>query len=48
MTSVEEKIDLVKSRLAGNLRAIRLNKLLHAREFILLKPYMSFTWKKLS
>jgi hypothetical protein len=50
MTSVEEKIDAVKSWFAGgNLLAIRWNGSLHAREFVVLKkPYMSITWKRLS
>jgi len=49
MTSVEEKIEAVKSRFAGgNLLAIRWNSLLHARKFVVLKkPYMSITWKRL-
>jgi len=50
MTSVEEKIGAVKSRLAGgNLLDIRWNSLLHSREFVALKkPYMSIAWKRLS
>jgi hypothetical protein len=49
MTSVEEKIEAVKSRFGGNILAIRWNSLLHAREFVVLKkPYMSIAWKRLS
>ena len=50
MTSVEEKIEAVKSRFAGgNLPAIRWNSLFHGREFVVLKnPYMSMAWKRLS
>ena len=50
MTSVEEKIEAVKSRFAGdNLLDISWNSLLHAREFVMLKkPYISITWKRLS
>ncbi|MGA3289584.1 MAG: hypothetical protein ABSD42_05030 [Candidatus Bathyarchaeia archaeon] len=50
MTSVEEKIDTVKSRFAGgNLLTIGWNSLMHTREFVVLKkPYMSITWKRLS
>ncbi len=50
MTSVEEKIEAVKSRFTGgNLLVIRWNSLLHASEFVVLKkPYISITWKRLS
>jgi hypothetical protein len=49
MTSVEEKIEAVKSRFAGGNLPLRWSSLLHAREFVeLKKPYMSITWKRLS
>ncbi len=50
MTSVEEKIEAVKSRFAGGkLLVVRWNSLLHAREFVVLKKtYMSMAWKRLS
>jgi hypothetical protein len=50
MTSVEEKIEAVKSRFVGGKPlVICWNSLLHAREFVVLKkPYISITWTKLS
>ncbi len=48
MTSVEGKIEAVKSRFAGGNLPLRWNNLLHAREFVVLKkPYMSIAWKRL-
>jgi hypothetical protein len=49
MTNVEEKIEAVNSRFAGgNLLANRWNSLLHAREFVALKTYISIVWKRLA
>jgi hypothetical protein len=49
MTSVQEKMEAVKSRFAGGNLPLRWNSLSHAREFVeLKKPYMSINWTRLS
>jgi hypothetical protein len=49
MTNVEEKIEAVKSRFAGgHLLAIRWNSLLHTREFVVIKTYISIVWRRLA
>jgi len=49
MTSLEEKREAVKSRFAGGHRlVISWNRLFHAREFVVLKTYISIVWKRLA